>query len=219
MYHLWVSVVSGGTELVPAEPLLPNTRYTIVAPAAVEQQREQGDVVVQGSPSITFTTGNSTLAPNEAAAPETKFVALDAEELTNSCVYSPIQACLWTDAKGLYEVRLMNGVQEVQRYLSPAASVTSFELGAPDTVDCVEIRTRDLAGQLSQPAKHCFDDTRLPHLTRTDFPPEALVDCNAPAALAALNGEITADDVDSTTSPDAGTSPPRTEARRDDSVR
>jgi MYXO-CTERM domain-containing protein len=198
-------VCAGGFELIPQDLLKPDTTYRLVANATNNADLAPPDDTApddtapddaapddaapdlpQEPSSITFTTGETQAQSVSRNAPAITFVPFNAEEFTNSCVYSNVQACLDIDHEGLVDVRLVKGDVETQRYLGSADAFGNLELQNEGDVDCIEVRTRGTTGSLSEASRHCIDADNLPLLSRDGWPESAdlgvYVDCDAVSA-------------------------------------
>lgn len=88
--------------------------------------------------------------------PEMRLAVFDAQEFLNSCVYSPLQACLATDYAGLLDVRVLYP-EGVAQYVGPIPSLENLELSSDVEEVCIEVRARDIAGRESAPWMRCVE--------------------------------------------------------------
>jgi hypothetical protein len=177
-------------ELVPEVPLRPNSVYSIVAEPS-EYAYDDGSPAV-----ISFTTGDGLLKAEPPEAPVVRMAVFDATEYLNSCVYSQFQACLYTDQEGMLEVRVA-GPNDERRFLGSASRLENLLLGNGAGDTCVEVRARDLAGGLSEPAVHCANTESLPLLAQEDSTSWA-VDCGSSEVMALIDEDSQPEESDDT---------------------
>ncbi len=79
-------------------------------------------------------------------------------------VYAKYQACVFAgQSDELLDVRVFAGEEQAIHYVDFADNLYNVEL--PDHATCLEVRMRDFAGEISPPARRCFDLDQAPVLT------------------------------------------------------
>lgn len=132
------------SELVPERPLLPDTAYVV---------RVHAERTVEGQPSaieLHFTTGASASTERELPAPQLDLDLFRAETMVNSCSHIA-GGCLRTAPQEQLELAFFEGNTLLARRIMFDAQ-TPILARVPD---CIEGRTRDIAGRRSPATRLC----------------------------------------------------------------
>lgn len=142
-------------EVVPEVELEPNTTYTIIV-----ESDEDGDGNIE---SFSFTTGDGPLEATDLPVPPLEAGFFNAQNYTNSCVYSQIQSCVAGDYEGLLELKTLEDGKETRHYvdLFQGGIIAHGGLETGTKEFCVEVRARDLAGRRSKAASFCTSTEAL----------------------------------------------------------
>lgn len=171
----------GARELVPVEPLKPNSRYFLVSSPSLDNF-DAGTTA-----GVTFTTGDGPLTSSPPKMPQVDMIAFYEEEVAG-CFNAGPRVCIDTGRVELIDVRLTTDGQG-----SDARFVGKNPRGAPFGLfesgeTCVSVRARDSAGRLSEPWTQCVELDGLPRSSQRAPCGEKFASALSPIDAAAPEG-------------------------------
>lgn len=135
-------------EVVPNQPLAPNTKYTIrVKPIYA------GNDPDSGTNTVTFTTGTEMLPNEELKAPAAKASIVLGVPDRGSCGSTAAMSCIAIEDREDVEIVASVGERVTMRWLLPTSGDLTF--GFAEAPTCLEFRRRSATGKRSAPFKVC----------------------------------------------------------------
>lgn len=152
-------------EIVPSEPLEPNTEHVLRGAWSIE-----GDIYTD---ELTFTTGAGPLAtPPEPPDPRlVHYNAAEPEEIAICAPVLPTGTCIWdTHNDQFIELALLmdDGTVAYSMLAHQAMAISLLGSGEEPELQCVRLRTRGLNGRFSTPVTRCRDGEPVQDIATDD---------------------------------------------------
>lgn len=183
-------------ELVPQEPLQPNSSYTLRVQGMYPHSAHE-------SPSaLTFTTGSALLPDEEPSVPSGEARVLfdvDPRQFMCGAGNEDVHACVRLDDWKDVEVLALRGDEVILRWVMGSES-GSFALSQQP--DCIELRRRTATGRRSAPKRLCGDALDARAFQPDDGDALGVLACNRDFVAEPVESEQPP--VDSEQPPDAG---------------
>jgi hypothetical protein len=168
------------SELVPEQELEPDTEYRIKVRSEDFEGNEQEAV-------LNFTTASGPADAAGPAAPSLAVAFFDGEAFLSSCVYERYRGCIVGEHQGLVDVTVKRGNDELRHHVTTLARSRQLFLESEEGEHCVEVRARDITGQLSEPRTFCTTTGDLPALA--EDPEHWEPDCDSAEILSLLESD------------------------------
>jgi len=146
-------------EVVPKQPLAPNTKYTIrVKPIYPNNE--------PGSNTLTFTTGTEMLADEELKPPTAKASVILGAPERGGCGSTAAMSCIAIEDRENVEIVASVGDRVSMRWPIPIEGDLTF--GFAEAPTCLEFRRRSATGKRSAPFKICDEQLRTRQYRKSD---------------------------------------------------
>lgn len=179
----WPGFEGTSADVIPREPLQPNTRYRL----RVDAMFPDAEAPLQPTATLEFTTGTTSLPEVTLSVPTLKATVVR-DNPPPMCGTGNQLACIGTADTAGVELIMRRGDTVLLRTTTLVSDSGTYAL--PEVPDCIELRRRAPTGKRSEPFKLCGDALRVHAWTEEDNGEFGFLDCmsgETPTTLKASN--------------------------------
>jgi hypothetical protein len=157
----WPACEGTSADVIPREPLQPNTRYTLRVDALYPDAYEPP----QATATLEFRTGTTSLPEISLAVPSLSATVVR-DGPPAMCGTGTHTVCIGTSDSAGTELIMRRGSTVLLRTTTLVRDSGSYALA--EIPDCIELRRRAPTGKRSEPFRLCGDDLRVQGWTKDD---------------------------------------------------